>query len=148
MVRARELRGRAAIGQARRRIDPAAHRRDARSDRAGGGPFRRGLEGTDVGNVGSGRADETLVFGVDEADRPVEADARAGAGEVAGEHGVRLGLEPLEAGLGGVGGDAAETLHPADETTDRAGRSEEHTSELQSLMRISYAVFCLKKKKS
>src|SRR3546814_4120877 len=29
----------------------------------------------------------------------------------------------------------------------RNGRSEEHTSELQSLMRISYAVFCLKKKK-
>src|SRR3546814_7384676 len=37
------------------------------------------------------------------------------------------------------------------ETEDKAnwleGRSEEHTSELQSLMRISYAVFCLKKKK-
>src|SRR3546814_2176049 len=30
----------------------------------------------------------------------------------------------------------------------RAFRSEEHTSELQSLMRISYAVFCLKKKKN
>src|SRR3546814_14029086 len=30
--------------------------------------------------------------------------------------------------------------------TARGGRSEEHTSELQSLMRISYAVFCLKKK--
>src|SRR3546814_6385544 len=30
---------------------------------------------------------------------------------------------------------------------DRPLRSEEHTSELQSLMRISYAVFCLKKKK-
>src|SRR3546814_6288329 len=30
---------------------------------------------------------------------------------------------------------------------DKEGRSEEHTSELQSLMRISYAVFCLKKKK-
>src|SRR3546814_4363756 len=29
----------------------------------------------------------------------------------------------------------------------KSGRSEEHTSELQSLMRISYAVFCLKKKK-
>src|SRR3546814_6189121 len=29
---------------------------------------------------------------------------------------------------------------------DMKGRSEEHTSELQSLMRISYAVFCLKKK--
>src|SRR3546814_10534930 len=38
-----------------------------------------------------------------------------------------------------------------DDATARAsfevqGRSEEHTSELQSLMRISYAVFCLKKK--
>src|SRR3546814_2019047 len=32
-------------------------------------------------------------------------------------------------------------------TVLREGRSEEHTSELQSLMRISYAVFCLKKKK-
>src|SRR3546814_12391202 len=31
--------------------------------------------------------------------------------------------------------------------TGRRARSEEHTSELQSLMRISYAVFCLKKKK-
>src|SRR3546814_4548979 len=46
---------------------------------------------------------------------------------------------------------------PADLSAVRAGafavrrrdlrRSEEHTSELQSLMRISYAVFCLKKKK-
>src|SRR3546814_6144739 len=37
-----------------------------------------------------------------------------------------------------------------DETikVDFAKRSEEHTSELQSLMRISYAVFCLKKKKT
>src|SRR3546814_2028343 len=32
-------------------------------------------------------------------------------------------------------------------TARTGGRSEEHTSELQSLMRISYAVFCLKKKK-
>src|SRR3546814_6718161 len=32
-------------------------------------------------------------------------------------------------------------------TTDPCPRSEAHTSELQSLMRISYAVFCLKKKK-
>src|SRR3546814_2693484 len=34
------------------------------------------------------------------------------------------------------------------ELDDLLNRSEEHTSELQSLMRISYAVFCLKKKKS
>src|SRR3546814_4193125 len=33
-------------------------------------------------------------------------------------------------------------------TVNKAIRSEEHTSELQSLMRISYAVFCLKKKKT
>src|SRR3546814_2358837 len=37
------------------------------------------------------------------------------------------------------------TLEATPETTAR-NRSEEHTSELQSLMRISYAVFCLKKK--
>src|SRR3546814_9154016 len=34
------------------------------------------------------------------------------------------------------------------DTEGVAARSEEHTSELQSLMRISYAVFCLKKKKN
>src|SRR3546814_10330066 len=34
------------------------------------------------------------------------------------------------------------------ERLPRFGRSEEHTSELQSLMRISYAVFCLKQKKT
>src|SRR3546814_4725406 len=41
-------------------------------------------------------------------------------------------------------------LEPGKVRTTRIGsslRSEEHTSELQSLMRISYAVFCLKKKK-
>src|SRR3546814_5974004 len=35
-----------------------------------------------------------------------------------------------------------------DEVLAEVSRSEEHTSELQSLMRISYAVFCLKKKKN
>src|SRR3546814_3964716 len=40
--------------------------------------------------------------------------------------------------------------HVADAALDEGGRrrSEEHTSELQSLMRISYAVFCLKTKKN
>src|SRR3546814_7353938 len=37
--------------------------------------------------------------------------------------------------------------HPSKRKRCAAHRSEEHTSELQSLMRISYAVFCLKKKK-
>src|SRR3546814_2785075 len=38
------------------------------------------------------------------------------------------------------------TQHVFDLGVEAAQRSEEHTSELQSLMRISYAVFCLKKK--
>src|SRR3546814_5729677 len=44
---------------------------------------------------------------------------------------------------------AATTKAPQHEpaSPDQRRRSEEHTSELQSLMRISYAVFCLKKKK-
>src|SRR3546814_6007349 len=37
-------------------------------------------------------------------------------------------------------------FHLVDRSSGIRGRSEEHTSELQSLMRISYAVFCLKKK--
>src|SRR3546814_5860642 len=37
---------------------------------------------------------------------------------------------------------------PSQFMADSVQRSEEHTSELQSLMRISYAVFCLKKKKT
>src|SRR3546814_1369262 len=55
---------------------------------------------------------------------------------------VRLGAG-LEAGA-----DNAGRWRGADagDRTARLDRSEEHTSELQSLMRISYAVFCLKKK--
>src|SRR3546814_3908827 len=47
--------------------------------------------------------------------------------------------------MGGIG----LSLYPVQDLCAEAGvhRSEEHTSELQSLMRISYAVFCLKKKK-
>src|SRR3546814_673153 len=44
--------------------------------------------------------------------------------------------------------DAVQPHRPEPRRHLREGRSEEHTSELQSLMRISYAVFCLKKKKT
>src|SRR3546814_6044935 len=44
-----------------------------------------------------------------------------------------------------VAGGEAQTLQPGARLPPQ-WRSEEHTSELQSLMRISYAVFCLKKK--
>src|SRR3546814_3424920 len=46
-------------------------------------------------------------------------------------------------GRGEGGGGGERTSRPRQDS-----RSEEHTSELQSLMRISYAVFCLKKKKN
>src|SRR3546814_8399266 len=52
-----------------------------------------------------------------------------------------IGIEQFAAMTGNIG----ETRLP--ELAQRVMRSEEHTSELQSLMRISYAVFCLKKKK-
>src|SRR3546814_7119163 len=41
-----------------------------------------------------------------------------------------------------------ESPHVGSRLSGQGQRSEEHTSELQSLMRISYAVFCLKKKKN
>src|SRR3546814_9553243 len=47
----------------------------------------------------------------------------------------------------GVHERVAEVGNRGERTHVRHARSEEHTSELQSLMRISYAVFCLKKKK-
>src|SRR3546814_10209681 len=47
-------------------------------------------------------------------------------------------------GFAGASPDEVDAWHAAGLAS---GRSEEHTSELQSLMRTSYAVFCLKKKK-
>src|SRR3546814_5010685 len=47
-----------------------------------------------------------------------------------------------------IRGNPADPLIPAHVLSRDRERSEEHTSELQSLMRISYAVFCLKKKKT
>src|SRR3546814_6080978 len=49
--------------------------------------------------------------------------------------------------LGGVLDAIQKKVEWGQEQAGNSGRSEEHTSELQSLMRISYAVFCLKKKK-
>src|SRR3546814_1872775 len=82
--------------------------------------------------------------------------ARAGAGKRRDPPGrlARLDVAQRTAAGGGESGAGADrtdadtrALRP-DVRRDRhpAARSEEHTSELQSLMRISYAVFCLKKK--
>src|SRR3546814_3716656 len=64
---------------------------------------------------------------------------RLGEYEPAGDL-LRRGLELRRQLHGPHHPDVSESLHSL------AVRSEEHTSELQSLMRISYAVFCLKKK--
>src|SRR3546814_7632105 len=63
-----------------------------------------------------------------------------------GHRGLAHGVADVEAldALRQVG----QAEHVAQRFDPRALRSEEHTSELQSLMRISYAVFCLKKKKT
>src|SRR3546814_9704438 len=53
----------------------------------------------------------------------------------------------VTAGAGLERGIHATTIESGAVQTRDGARSEEHTSELQSLMRISYAVFCLKKKK-
>src|SRR3546814_8395045 len=55
--------------------------------------------------------------------------------------------EPREGTILSVIHAFAEALQHDHGHRDIGSRSEEHTSELQSLMRISYAVFCLKKKK-
>src|SRR3546814_1249675 len=74
-----------------------------------------------------------------------DADADAAAVEVFEVAGVDVGGADGQPDLL-VLVDAVEVDHPLERRAQRAGRSEEHTSELQSLMRISYAVFCLKNK--
>src|SRR3546814_3128974 len=66
-----------------------------------------------------------------------------------------IGLDQLAASGGTIGTSKGIAAIPSSRSASASSgeawpwirRSEEHTSELQSLMRISYAVFCLKKKK-
>src|SRR3546814_7948493 len=93
------------------------------------------------------RVDDLQVRGV-EGER--EVDRAAWRGDVGREAHVVLHV----AGMGAVGFGVFElALELIEQLARRLAervdqRSEEHTSELQSLMRISYAVFCLKKKKN
>src|SRR3546814_4717172 len=71
----------------------------------------------------------------------------------AGAAGVCTSRRAAPRRMGGVRSGCGRMAHPGAQDEDARGarcppvvRSEEHTSELQSLMRISYAVFCLKKK--
>src|SRR3546814_7377902 len=84
----------------------------------------------------------------------IEAALEAAVRDFAEAEGCKLGdvAQPLRAALSGSntspGIFEVMAILGREESLGRlADRSEEHTSELQSLMRISYAVFCLKKKK-
>src|SRR3546814_7364155 len=70
-------------------------------------------------------------------DRPARHDRRLP------RHAALFGARQADRTRAGAGAAAPRGADRA----DAAARSEEHTSELQSLMRISYAVFCLKTKK-
>src|SRR3546814_8075195 len=77
----------------------------------------------------------------------MEVDGYIIEGHVPAEAVAKL-LRERPAGVAGLAVPGMPLGSPGMEAGDRVQpRSEEHTSELQSLMRISYAVFCLKKKK-
>src|SRR3546814_10912285 len=131
------------------------------------------MAGDDVGSIATVSVVWVLIDTAIVALRRLGLRARRAVGTVELEE--RRRLEPFriaraerragckrERGIGADTGVAAEIVvivvaHAAgdgelahrldDQFAIDAGRSEEHTSELQSLMRISYAVFCLKKKK-
>src|SRR3546814_9103549 len=97
-----------------------------------------------------------LVTGVQTCALPISCDARPGVGAI----GLALNSTCRPSGLIALAFQFSSTVfaprrvalgsfyRPVNVDGCKACRSEEHTSELQSLMRISYAVFCLKKKKT
>src|SRR3546814_1252262 len=80
-----------------------------------------------------------VVAGTEAAVLMVESEAQNLSEEIM-LGGVMFGHEQMQAAINAIHDLVAEAGKP------EWDRSEEHTSELQSLMRISYAVFCLKKK--
>src|SRR3546814_3398944 len=96
-----------------------------------------------------------LVNAVVPHDKLME-EARAWAGEIVqlSPTAIKLAKQSFNMssekfrGVEAFASSALALYYDTDEAMEgRNARSEEHTSELQSLMRISYAVFCLKKKK-
>src|SRR3546814_3706874 len=99
-----------------------------------------------------GHADRRLLRRQEGAEREARADALGDAHHVRRDPGPFMGEQLAGAAVAAL--DLVEEQQQAELVADPPqlpqvieGRSEEHTSELQSLMRISYAVFCLKKKK-
>src|SRR3546814_9535785 len=88
-----------------------------------------------VGGEERARAFFGALLGLTELPKPADMAVRGGCWFALGDRQLHLGAE--------TDFRPAKKAHVA---LALDGRSEEHTSELQSLMRISYAVFCLKKK--
>src|SRR3546814_7164201 len=110
-------------------------------------PFNDGVQVRSDGNVDQNEA----AMGCGGDGRHGQHDARSAVADIADD--------AFDLGIGGLveqpcADPANRILCTVDRRTgrqvddDHELRSEEHTSELQLLMRISYAVFCLKKKKS
>src|SRR3546814_8217671 len=110
--------------------------------RGGFEPLLPGFTVVDFNDLAAAEAaitDETAGFMLEPVQgeggiRPATQEFLSGLRALCDKHGLLLILDEVQCGYGRTG-------------TFFAHRSEEHTSELQSLMRISYAVFCLKKKK-
>src|SRR3546814_10085075 len=90
------------------------------------------------------RSDRRLERDARDQLRPVQQHLEHDSGAHAPADQVRRRDRQLVEHAGHVVGEVPQTPRGID---GKRLRSEEHTSELQSLMRISYAVFCLKKKK-
>src|SRR3546814_5211275 len=114
----------------------------------------------DALHVGAGQRGQVLAYGYGAGKRDLAHYGRADkvVGHYAGYAPHYIKYARGQAGIvehAGDGHDRAGRVFGAFKDDGAAGadgranlaRSEEHTSELQSLMRISYAVFCLKKKK-
>src|SRR3546814_4879375 len=114
-------------------------------------------EGIDIESMGIGMAEGLRVQASkatpDAADAVEEALAHASTADIARDlidHNILAGAEQAIArdfaAEPALAADLRESVAKVREALGLPERSEEHTSELQSLMRISYAVFCLKKK--
>src|SRR3546814_3700780 len=115
---------------------------------------------SDLGHDDDADASEPLQDGAPQQDaggREVQSDDHRGAGGGDARHRLEEGVDRIELELRKLERQRAEDDDDqprevgqqerlADGKTFETGRSEEHTSEFQSLMRISYAVFCLQKK--
>src|SRR3546814_7429885 len=101
------------------------------------------LEGAAVGLLLAGdHPEQRRLAGAVRTDHADDAGGRELEGEVLYEEAVAVALRHVV----GLDHHAAEPAPVGELDLELLGRSEEHTSELQSLMRISYAVFCVKKK--